>query len=858
MTAQPRLPDLLPIPAAPVGAALRRIAGTSLIGLALLLPQGAGAQSFLGRGAPQVLSVPDAAGAAPGRPAEAAPAPEGAAVPAPALLPQRPLPAGRSGLRLSGEESGLQWSVYLTEAEAREHLRFRIGYLAAISVVPETSSLTLSINDAVVGRTAIRAPSAVRVVEFDVPPGLLRPGYNAVAVAAVQRHRVDCSLPATYELWTQVDPSWTGFVLPPGTGTAQSLRDLAAVPPDPRGVVPIRVMLRSRPTFETFERIIGLVQRVALAGGYSHVAVEFGSAQQGPSGLNLVVASPDELREVANVEAGEVASGQPLTVLPAQATRATTLIVPGTAPADLDAAAEAVTASAAHEPVGSPQGLRALALARGAEIRGGETLRLADLGLQNREFSGRLFRAGFDVVLPSDVIAADYGKVVLTLEGGYAAGLDPEAQVIVDVNRRNAASAPLPRAEGEVFRDAQIGLPLGRWRPGRNRVDVTALLPAASDRACSDAEADRKRFLFLGETKVAFPRLARALRLPDLAATAGGGAPYRDAPRRPRLVVPAPDRASMSAAATIAVRLALAAGRPIDFELATERAAERRGPTVVVGPVRTLDPDLLRTVGLDPQQVQQIWQGRAAQAGAEIPQPAGQGGGLSLDRLRSDIPPACALPAAPSRSIAVAQRGRSSARAQAADLVTSWGASLRGAGAGEDGLAGIGARLGAVLQEAVAAASRWLDAQVREAEIEVDARTSLIAGQGLMGRDPDATLTVFTAPTPAALQASVTCLTAPSVWDRLEGRVAVLDGNDGAVRTYAARHAILVETAPRSFENLRLIVAGWFSSNPNAFALIILASAAALGLSTSAMLRGVGRTGTGRRGDPDRGTGAPR
>lgn len=853
---QPSRPAPMSAPAA--RNVLRRLGAVAVLGLAA--PHAAHAQAFLGRGAPQALAIPgaetrpDVRDAAVRPPATAA-AQEVAASPAPTLVPQRPLPATRNGLRLSGEESSLQWPVYVTEAETQETLRFRIGYLAAISVVPDTSSLTLTINDTVIGRSAIRAPGAVKLVEFDLPPGLLKPGYNAVTITGVHRHRVDCSLSATYELWTQIDPSWTGFVLPPSSGSAQSLRDLAAVSPDTRGTVPIRVVLKDKPTFEVFEQVVGLLQRVALAGSYTHVSVEFGPPQQGPAGLNLVIGNPEDLRDIARIGSGDVASGQPLTFLPATSDRAATLVVPGSSTADLAAAAEAVSASAAQAAAGSAPGLRVLSLSRGTELRGGETLRLSDLGVGNSEFTGRLFRTGFDVVLPSDVITADYGKAVLTLEGGYTAGLDPRAQVIIDVNRRNAASTPLPRAEGEMFRDAQVALPLGRWRPGRNRIDISALLPAAQDRVCSEDEAERKRFLFLNETKLVLPRLARALRLPDLAATASSSAPFVGFARRPRLVVPTPDRDSMAAAVTMAVQLALAAGRPVDFELANERSLERRTPTLVVGPVRSLDPEVLKAAGLDPQQIQQIWQGRAVSGGSEPKAPA-RAEGLSLDRLRTNLSPACALPAATSRSLPVTQRARPApARAQAADLASSWGASLRGTSAVGDSLSAVSAKLTAAAQDAYAAASRWTETQVREAEIEVDARASLIVGQGIGGRDVGSLVTVVTAPTAAVLQASMTCLTSPAVWDRLQGRVAVLDANDGSVTTYEAAQTHIVETTPRTFENLRLIVAGWFSSNPSTFALMLFAAAVSLGLTTSAMLRGVGRTSTERRDEAGRATG---
>ena len=822
----------MPVPRPP-SLAPDRVCVLTLAGLLAVSAEPAPAQSFLGRGAPQVLTVPEAPSAVrrPG-PAVTEPVP---APPAPAAaLPHRPFPALSTGLRLAGEESSLQWPVYLTEAQARERLRLRVGYLAAISVVPDASFLTATVNGVAVGRSEIKAPGAIRILEFDIPADLLKPGYNAVAVAGTQRHRVDCSLDATYELWTQIDPAWTGLVAPSGAVGAASLLDLPAIAPDGRGVVPIRIVLRNRPGFASFERLIGLAQRVALAGGFTQASVEFSTEPGGPAGLDIVVGGSDGAAGAAR---------QPLTFEPAQGERAARIVLAGDAPADLEAAQRIVGVTAPRDPLGSPQGLSALAQARGVPAQAGETLALSAFGLQSRDFAGRLFRTGFDVTLPTDFVPADYDRVTLDLAGGYAAGLEIGAQIIVDLNGRNVASVPLARAEGDIFQDEAIALPLSRWRPGRNRVEIRALLPTASDRVCEEGAA-RRRFLLLDRSTLTVPSLARALRLPDLAATLAGGLTKAAPDRRPRLVVPTPDRETMSAAATLAVQMAVSAGRPIDFELANDRALEGRTPTVVVAPARALEPEILRTVGLDPDRIRQIWEGRAATVPLGEPtRRLAAMDGASLDRLRNDRPPACALPAPGPRA---AGPGPSRARPDAAerderDFVADWNGTVSPPARLADRASAFTARLGAAARESWTAAVAWAEDQVREPVIEVSPQASLVVGQGLPGRDPNALLTVVTAPNAAALQASALCLTTPSIWNRIEGRVAILDAEDGTLAVYETKQVRIVESAPVSLANLRLVVAGWFSTNPSVFVLILFAAALCLGLSTTAMLRDVGR-----------------
>ncbi len=92
--------------------------------------------------------------------------------------------------------------------------RVRLSYSNAISVMPETSRLTIFVNDIQVAQTPIAAASDPGGVDVELPKGLLTAGYNRVRIAVSQRHRVDCSLEATYELWTQLDPAASGSDLP--------------------------------------------------------------------------------------------------------------------------------------------------------------------------------------------------------------------------------------------------------------------------------------------------------------------------------------------------------------------------------------------------------------------------------------------------------------------------------------------------------------------------------------------------------------------------------------------------------------------------------------------------------------------
>ena len=838
----------------------RVLACLGALGLILQTPAGQ-AQSFLGSGPTERFSVPPV-GDAMRRPDAPPPATRPAAPPEEAqrepvgrIAPARRLAATTDGFRMEGEEATLRFPVYLTEAQTRGRPRLRISYLSAISVAPEASELTVSVNGAVVGRTNIQAPGAVKVVEFEIPEGSLKLGYNAVSLQASQRHRVDCSLNATYELWTQIDPSRSGLVVAPVAAASLELKDLPALEPDHSGALPVRVVANDKPNLPRLERMIHAVEAVGLIGRIARPVVEFGPPMSGRSGLNLIVGTAAELREMPDLESIGATGGPRLVVLPPRPDRVPTLVVTGTSYAEIE---EAIAALArGGEVYGTPAGLKAASLARGTILDGDETVSLQSLGVSTREFSGRLLRTAFDVYLPADFLPADYGKVMLNLAGAYASGLTSDARILVDLNGSNAASVPLAQTRGEVFENNTIPLPLAKWRPGLNRVAIMAQVPAPADETCglNATDSKRERFLILDRASLSIPTLAHAARIPDLAATTSGALAFVKSERRPRLVLPTLDKDTVAAAATLAARLAGAAGRMIDFELAGDMQSGSPGPTLVVAPVRSLSPSTLSGLGLDPDQIRTIWQARAETARAP-----GQSGSVpapTLDRLRRNLPPRCSLPEltlrapAPSPTIASAApaeaRRSPQARLSDGDLVTKWDETLRARHPVLEAADGVVERGRALLNSVVGdPRALFSAAPSTPATVTVPPGASLIMAQGFPTTAAaqngfDGSVTVITAPNALLLKASAACLIDPEVWSRIDGRFAFLDASDGSLETVAPRNVELVETKTRSLSNIRLVTAGWLSMNPAIYVALTLGLALLLGLTTTSLVRNIGR-----------------
>lgn len=840
------------------------------LGAAFVATQ-AGAQAIFLTAPPAVSHVDQAPLAAP---EPATPPPQPAPQPAPpppapsaAARPATP-PTGKTratmlrhltnniqGYRLAGETGVSEWPMFITDLQARRKLQFQLGYLAAVSVMPEESKLLLTINDQIVGATPVNAVQSVKTVVFDIPPGLMRPGFNSVRISTEQRHRVDCSLEATNELWTQIDPTQTGLILDVADANIDSLADLGALPADEQGALPIRAVTPANPRTSDIERLLRVVQLISIVGRFEQPVVDSGPPAGGRYGVNLLVGTAAELAAVAGAELVGAASKPRAFVLPATGERRATIVVTGADAAQVDEAIKQFLV--ATKPKGAAAGLRAAAAFPGFRLEGGQRVRLSELGVNSAEFSGRLYRAAFNIIMPPDFYPADYGRATLRLAGGYAPGLTSSAQVVMTVNERTAVSLPLLKSTGEVFKDNPLPIPLGFLHPGLNRIEIEAHVPSPADDSCDTLATKNapNRFLFHNSTEIEIPLIARVGRMPDLAVTATGGFPYAGAARRSKLYLPRLDQKSIGAAATIVAHLAVAAGRPIDFEITRQPPHKNNGPTLAVAPYDALDPDLLRRLSMPVDDLAGAWRDKIGVENA----PVEAGPGPDMDAvvrnrlvLQNNFPMACRAPRTANAFGSIQKRveaeaidaaaQKAAAEAPAAgepatasrDLFQEWDERVRNE-----------RRWSVKLGEWAYALRQWVTAKFTDAgewaqkferggeKKEITPLSLLAIGQNILGEASDDVWTVVTSPNADMLAESVACLVDPRVSRQISGRVSLLDLGRAKIETTPVTSTRFVVTQPLSVGNARLIAAGWLSLN----SLYYVASAVWLGLLLAATTR---------------------
>ncbi len=710
---------------------------------------------------------------------------EAAAAKANGLVPfEQALPA----YHLSGEDAVARLSFNLASDQAASGGQLALAYRNAVSVLPDTSVMDVEVNGKAAGTFRIASPNGFKNEALAIGAEFLKPGRNQVVLRARQFHRVDCSLEATYELWSELDPSASGFAATRDHGF-RSFDDLLTVARTDANITEIRLILPPAATADMLNDAAPALQTLALFMNRDDLAVTVGEKPGTGPGIDLYVSS-DKTRAQARGADGQAAP-YGFSVRDAGSD--------GRAVVSLRGATRAEMSSQLLQAIQGPlkESLDSGIFSRqsGTIIADASTsFTLADTGYETRVFSGRLSRTGFNMVMPADFYPADYATIGLKLSAATSAGLKRTAQLLVRVNDRVVTSYPFRNAAGEQFDGKLIELPLRAFRPGNNKVELLAELPVEADETCAPEARDdtTPRFILLQDTRIEIPALARIGRLPDIGALAGTAYPYADG--RPfDIFIERPDAQSTGAALTMLSRLALAARNPLNAEIRLGAAHPSGDRNALVITTQNAFADL-GSAGKSAFPVASDQPMAASTADVDPIRTAAIGGGAFA------VSPA--LNNDDSTALLDAFR-KSTTRPQDALSVTS---------RLQDWFSGAGGRFG-----------KWLNYQDGSgATIMLKPGHSLLTLTQTPSPSGEAVWTVVHAGSPADIALGVRRLVEPAVWQGLNGGSAEIETASLAVNTVPAGSHFIAGMTDQSPSNIRRLAAAWFSDNFQFYVLLIV------------------------------------
>ncbi|HEY9213164.1 MAG TPA: cellulose biosynthesis cyclic di-GMP-binding regulatory protein BcsB, partial [Ancylobacter sp.] len=756
-------------------------------------------------------------------------------IPAATTLP--PLPARpdrfiipQQRMIFAGEVSSRAWVIYASEEEAARSSTFLLSYLNSVVVMPETSRLRVTINGQAIIETPISSSQEPGRFSVPIPRGTVRAGANLIRFDVVQRHRTDCDVTATYELWTEINNEGTGISFsggrPPLTG---GLDDLPSVGFDAKGVTTIRVITPGPIEGGGSARVLRVVQGLSVRGLFPNPNVAVAEGTQGttaPGGLTIVIGTASELPRLMASPPAEARQRPITSFLDDARLGAPTLVISGPTPADVDRAIDRLNTVSIPQTEAINTSTR---FAPNAPLfSGARRVRLAELGVTTQEFSGRRFRAEFQVALPPDFFAEAYGNATLLLDAAFTAAVRPGSHVDVYVNQQIASNLPITTRGGGLFQHEPMQIPLRNFRAGINRLWLEVVLDTESDARClpgATLPAD-DRFVLFDSSEFVMDNFARIGRVPDLAAFTADAFPYNLDGSPLAVVLARQDASTLSAASTLMARLALANGAPLPIDASPASVTLGERNAIFVGGIDHISASVLDQVGIA-ESTRSNW---VVSAGDEQRSTGGANASENYDnvlerfrtRQTADVPVVPTEQPVASNTPEVYQR---------------WRDSVQGSG----GIYAVAASFEAWMQRTFAISFSSLKIQEgRRTLYEPPPRTSILMAQG-SSPNGETAWTLVTGRTSDALAAAMVRFTSDNVWNRIGGQAIAFQSSSGDVERREVGKFRFIITQPLGFSNFRMIAANWLSTNIVPYALMLMFAAMILGIATAFLLRRLGR-----------------
>lgn len=741
-----------------------------------------------------------------------------AAPPAPqAPIDLRRMSGSLSDLFLSGEFAARTIPFFARPEEASGKARMVLALQTAISVAPEQSHLTVRINGKDVGATGLRSGEQNRI-SFDVPENVIQPGYNAVELAVDQRHRVDCSIDATYELWTKIDPQMSGFQFQNVNQAPAGLIDLMTAAGTENGRTAIRVVLPDGSQMGDYDRALRAVQAISLLGKFAQPSVEFASTPGTGPGVEIYfnLSGNGRLPEGTSFSRKGPMDRVAVTITASDRTGLDRQID------------DLVTQTATQQVVGTPDGLAALENQNGRLLEPHQKITLGDMGFVSKRFAGRHVVSDVAFTMPSDFYPGDYASMILHLSALYGGGLSPDAVLVVKANGKQVSNISLAAARNGAIRDQRLPIPFSALRPGRNVLQIEARLPANIDKTCDtvDKASDGVRLAISDKSYLEVPNYARVGRYPDIAGLTSGLTADHVAGigSLPQLFVPDYDKSGINAAATFVAKMAVSSDKVKPFHFTSVMPQGNSAQVIAFGDFQSLPRQLTDRMRIDLVNMRQSeMHARLNPAGLEV---------ASLDMPRT--PGSVQTDGTDNTLMSFALIGASTLSERASNFANSpvnQSLSL---------LDDVRGNLSDTIDTMKAKAIGLVVGDSPEKQTFAPAADSeFFVAQADM--KSDGLWTVIASRKHDGLATDMDVLTSNAVWSTLGGAAQSFTETGHVIDQTTSSSETLFRTQPMTISNARLVAAGWLANNSRVYVGGLLIVAILLGFSTFLVLM------TGRR-----------
>ncbi|WP_172982689.1 cellulose biosynthesis cyclic di-GMP-binding regulatory protein BcsB [Phyllobacterium sp. SYP-B3895] len=737
----------------------------------------------------------------PGQQAPAAPAPAPKLPPAPIradgqwrryIVPQ-------DSLSFSGENGDKTWAVFITADQAAAPATLTMAYQSSLVVAPEWSTMTVSINNARIISEPVQSPEGRKTLTAKIPAGVLKEGLNTFRINTSLRHRTDCTVQSTYELWTEVDPSKTYLSF---TGDnprrLKKLDDIRAIGVDGTGRTAFNIVVPAIDRTQATAPMLHTAQGLAILANMPNQTVTVSStlpAEQSPGALTVLLGTDEELQTLA-LWAGDSRTAPGVAFVDDPATGSSILRFRG---ADWQSVTNAVAGfvDPLKRDLSVPRTFISTQTWRSPDVPlfiSASRVKLSELGVDTKNFTGRRLRTEFAIGVPSDFYANEYGKATILLDAAYSEDVLPGSQINIYVNDNIAATLPITTSGGEILRHFPISFTMRHFRPGVNLITIEAALTTKTDSICAPGSnaSSTTRFALFDSSEFVIPSFARIGTLPNLAGLSGTSFPYNRSSKPLPVVMNNAGEKSLSAAATLLARMAVAAGRPMEVDPRATANSAMNSNALFIGAIPQIESSVLTQTGIS-ENTRTIW---SAVKGNVEPAPE--------ENTQSDF--------------------------------NEWRERLSGRG-WRGQISSFDDWLNRTFNISLAS---LMTSDESDAPYTPEPAATLLVAQR-PNPNGDGVWTVATSATDDNLIEGVRALTRQDHWPELQGHISIYKAGTDEMQMVPVGNYTFVQSQPLSFSNMRLVIANWLSGNILWFSLILVVLACLLGITTSRMLANLGR-----------------
>lgn len=771
-----------------------------LVALALvfLIPQLAAAQAQSGAPAPFSMGT-DGSGPRPSADGQTTTVQQSAASQAASdVLPFFRYLIPADAMRIEGENVDRAWSIYLTEAQARSPAKLNIGFQNSIFVAPEYSTFTILINNIAIAEPKLSSSERQSDMRYDIPSGVLKPGFNLVSFDFEQRHRTDCSLESTYDLWTDIDQERTFLVFADADAAMFSVTDdIRAVGVDSMGRTQFHIVAPALGEQIAADPLVELAQGLALLADMPNTFFTYSKSapEKFASGvLPVYVGTPAELQPLLGSAMPEIGNNPSTRFITTNALGQTVLVLIAPSWQRIGPLIDGLTTPAARTASVKDEAYstHSWRVQDTQLLTGSRKLTFEQLGIPSQEFSGRVFRAEFAIGLPADFYANAYGEAKIMLDAAYSPQVLPGSRLHVFVNDQLATTWPISTVNGAVLRRTPISFTMRHLKPGVNKIVLEAALLTNEDAEClPGATADQTpRFALFDTSEFVMPNFGRVAQVPDLWATSGTGFPYDGHDERIPFFMDSLNADTLSAASDFVAKMANAARRQIPVDIVHSMDDVESGDAIFLGSIGQIPAQALRETKISLTS-RSVW---TQQVGGEVN--INEGPTTTIEEWDETVT------AGWYNWIFEVEKY----------LKRNYDLSF-------DTL-------------------RFLPRP--DSEYLPPNSVSMIIAQE-PSPDDDGAWTVIAAPSHDNLNIGMTALTKREHWDAVQGRITTYNRNSGVIDNEAMGSTVFIFDTPFSLRNIRLVITNWFSTNTMSFSLALVIVTVLLGLATKAMLTYFGR-----------------